>query len=109
MNNKENFIVKTADWTMEVYVDEDIFDDPYVEACTRSIEIMQTNLEEDQDFLVNPVMVVKSLKRKNGKFKVINTYKILINAAMYDKAEALREIFFSNTQVDLAKEPLTNK
>ena len=38
-------------------------------------------LKEDDDFLVNPIMVVKSLKRKNSKEKIVNTYKVLLNAS----------------------------
>ena len=38
MVNKSNYNVRTAGWTMDVYVDEELFDDPHVEACTLSIE-----------------------------------------------------------------------
>ena len=104
---KENYSVKTAGWTMNVYVDEEIFEDPHVEACTVSIERKIKLLDEGQDFLVNPVMLVKSLKRKNAKNKIINTYKVLQNASLPHRAEMLRKVFYMSTQVDLAHEPLS--
>lgn len=107
MPNKTNYNVKTAGWTMDVYVDEDIFDDPHVEACTVSIESKILGLEEGNDFLVNPVMLVRSLKRKNAKTKIINTYKVLLNAGLPKRAEMLRKVFYMSTQVDLAHEPLS--
>ena len=104
---KENYNVRTAGWTMDVYVDEEIFDDPHVEACTISIEKKIKFLDEGHDFLVNPVMLVKSLKRKNAKNKIINTYKVLQNAGLPQRAEMLRKVFYMSTSVDLAKEPLS--
>jgi hypothetical protein len=35
-NNK--YTVKSANWSMTVSVNEEIFDDPHIEACTRCIE-----------------------------------------------------------------------
>jgi len=105
--HKQNYNVRTASWTMDVYVDENIFDDPHVEACTISIEKKIQFLNEGEDFLVNPVMVVKSLRRKNAKSKIINTYKVLQNAGLPHRAEMLRKIFLMSTQVDLAHEPLS--
>lgn len=93
---------------MSIFVEEEIFDDPHVEACTRCIEKKVKNLQEDDDFLVNPIMVVKSLKRKNAKFKIINTYKVLLNAGLPSRAEVLRKVFFQNTEIDLAREPLSS-
>lgn len=106
--NKNNYSVSTADWSMEVYIDESIFDDPHVEACTRGIEYKSRALQDGEDFLVNPVMFVKSRKRKNSRKKVINTYKVLLNAGFPSRAEMLRKIFYMSTSVDLAKEPLSS-
>ena len=107
MGNKSNYNVRTAGWTMDIYVDEDIFDDPHVEACTLSLESKIKGLEEGNDFLVNPVMLVRSLKRKNAKTKIINTYKVLQNAGLPHRAEMLRRVFYMSTSVDLAHEPLS--
>ena len=62
----------------------------------------------DEDFLVNPIMFVRSLKRKNSKEKIVNTYKVLLNAGFPGRAETLRTIFFNTTDVDLATEPLSS-
>lgn len=107
MSKNNNYSVSTADWSMEVYVDEKLFDDPHVEACTRGIEFKIKGLMDGDDFLVNPVMLVKSLKRKNSKKKVINTYKVLLNAGLPSRAEMLRKVFYMSSSVDLAKEPLS--
>ena len=108
--SKPNYIVKTGNWSMQIYVDEKIFDDPHVEACTRSVEEKCKQLKgvNDDDFLVNPVMIVKSTKRKNAREKTINTYKILLNAGMPGRAEILREVFYETTSIDLAVEPLSS-
>lgn len=109
INKDGTYLVKSADWAMDITVDETIFDDPHVEACTLCVEkkIMEAD-EEGADFLVNPVMYVKSTKRKNARVKVINTYKVLMNAGYPDRAELLRKVFYMNTDVDLADEPLSS-
>ena len=105
-NNK--YVVKSANWSMVVSVKEEVFDDPHIEACTRCIENKIDKLEPDEDFLVNPIMFVKSLKRKNSKEKIVNTYKVLLNAGFPSRAEMLRKIFYASTEVDLAIEPLSS-
>lgn len=106
--NNNKYTVKSANWSMTVSVNEEIFDDPHIEACTRCIENKIDKLEPDEDFLVNPIMFVKSLKRKNSKEKIVNTYKVLLNAGFPSRAEMLRKIFYASTEVDLAIEPLSS-
>jgi len=53
-------------------------------------------------------MFVKSLKRKNSKEKIVNTYKVLLNAGFPGRAETLRKVFYASTDVDLAIEPLSS-
>lgn len=106
--NNNKYTVKSANWSMTVSVNEEIFDDPHIEACTRCIENKIDKLETDEDFLVNPIMFVKSLKRKNSKEKIVNTYKVLLNAGFPGRAEILRKIFYASTEVDLAIEPLSS-
>lgn len=107
-NKKITYNVRTADWSMDMIVDESIFDDPHVEACTRCIEEKIKGIANEDDFLVNPVMIVKSSKRKNSKEKIVNTYKVLLNAGLPLRAEMLRKIFFMSTEIDLAYEPLSS-
>jgi hypothetical protein len=106
--NNNKYTVKSANWSMTVSVNEEIFDDPHIEACTRCIENKIDKLDPDEDFLVNPIMFVKSLKRKNSKEKIVNTYKVLLNAGFPSRAEMLRKIFYDSTEVDLAIEPLSS-
>ena len=106
--NNNKYTVKSANWSMTVSVNEEIFDDPHIEACTRCIENKIDKLEPDEDFLVNPIMFVKSLKRKNSKEKIVNTYKVLLNAGFPSRAEILRKVFYASTDVDLAIEPLSS-
>lgn len=108
MSTKTNYLVKSANWSMTVTIDETIFDDPHIEACTRCIENKIKKLKEDDDFLVNPIMVVKSMKRKNSKEKIVNTYKVLLNASFPFRAETLRKVFYDSTEIDLAKEPISS-
>ena len=105
---KNKYLVKSANWSMTVQVDESIYNDPHIEACTKCIEDKIKNLRNDDDFLVNPIMIVKSLKRKNSKEKIVNTYKVLLNASFPYRAETLRRVFYDSTEIDLAKEPLSS-
>lgn len=105
-NNK--YVVKSANWSMVVSVKEEVFDDPHIEACTRCIEEKIKKLKSDENFIVNPIMIVKSLKRKNSKEKIVNTYKVLLNAGLPNRAELLRKVFYDTTDVDLAIEPLSS-
>ena len=98
--------VKTGNWKSKVSVNADIFDDIYVEACTQAIEDKLKHIDADTDFLVNPVMMCQLETEKSSH--VINTYKILINAGHYAKAEVLRSCFKENSDVDLATEPITS-
>jgi len=100
------FNVSSANWTMNIEVDSNIFDDTYVEACTKAIELKSKALHSE-DFLVNPVIVCKPTKSHDNKTKYVNTYKVLLNAGMPKRAEILRKIFESTTNVDLAKEPIS--
>lgn len=110
MKNKKSpikeYSVRSADWSMECEVDTSIFDDPYVEACTRCVESKIRGLTEEEDFLVNIVLWVKETKAK--KEKTINTYKVLLNAGLPSRAEMFRKIIFATTEVDLANEPLSS-
>ena len=100
--------VLTADWYSIIEVDENLFDDPHVEACTRAIEMKVKNLDTHDDLMVNPIMVCTKLNNKKSKDKYINTYKVLLNAGYPIRAELLREIFMENVKIDLASEPLSS-
>ena len=108
-SNIVKFRVSSADWSMTMGVDSEIFDDLYIEAGTRCIEEkMKTSLDKGDDFLLNPIITVSPVIKKYGKSKILNSYKILINAGMPSRAEMLREVFYMNSNVDLATEPISS-
>lgn len=100
------FNVSSANWSLNIDVDPEIFHDTYVEACTRALEI-KSKEKETENFLVNPVIFCKQIKPSAKEPKYINTYKVLINASMTKRAEHLRKIFQSAADVDLALEPIS--
>lgn len=91
----------------EVEIDDSIFDDYKVEACTRIIE----KLFSAGNYKITPFMYCEDFdnitkKVKDRKFGTYNTYKLLINAGYHNKAEKLRVIFFKDNELDLAEEPI---
>jgi hypothetical protein len=98
-------VVKCGEfWTDEHDIDSEIFDDVYVEAATRSIE----RLQNTPDFKVTVVIDAWEKKdaKKPEKHFCYNTYRILLNAAMHEKAENLRQNFLRARNLDLATENL---
>ena len=98
-------VVKCADfWMDEFEIDSEIFDDVYVEAATRAIE----RRKAQDDFKVTVILECwekKDFKRPEKHF-CYNTYRVLINAGMHEKAEMLRYNFMRMHGIDLQKESL---
>ena len=84
---------------------EDIFDDPFMEACTRAIEFKY----KTADKLSAPPCIVACLDRKGAKIHVYNTYIVLINAGYHKYAENLRLRFMEDSGIDLKEEPIKSK
>ena len=85
----------------EMDIDEHIFIDYKLEACTQLIE----KLFSTADYQISPFMFCEDF----GKIKsntTYNTYKIIINAGYHQYAEKLRIIFQKENQIDLADEPI---
>ena len=93
----------------EVEVDNTIFDDYKLEACTRIVERLFGN----KIYKITPFMfcedVSKNKRKANVKFGTYNTYKLIINAGYYRMAEMLRVYFLKENQLDLATEPIQSK
>jgi len=106
-SNIGNYKVLTGDWYTCVKVNHDIFDDPYIEACTQAMEQKVQTLQPYDDLHVNPVMVCKNLDNTSSQERYINTYKVLLNAGMPARAALLRDTFMKNIEVDLATEPMS--
>lgn len=98
-------VVKCADfWMDEFEIDSEIFDDIYVEAATRAIE----KRKDLPGFRVTVVIECWEKKdfKKLDKHYCYNTYRVLINAGLHDKAEMLRLNFMRQHGIDLQKESL---
>lgn len=98
-------IVKCANWSETVEIDEKIFDDYGSEACTRVIEKKFKEKSCNVSAFLQCVFLKKD-KKPGKKLCIYNTYKILINAGFHKKAEILRQIFLKDTKIDLALEPI---
>lgn len=101
----KKIVVKCADfWVDELEIDPEIFDDVYVEAATRAIE-KRKDLDGFKVTVVLECWEKKDFKKLDKHF-CYNTYYILINAGMYEKAEMLRLNFIRMHGIDLQKESL---
>lgn len=103
--------VKTANWHKVIEIDETLFDNVFIEACTQAIELKTKETMPGEDLLVNAVMYCSDLysKQKDDQDKVVNTYKILLNAGKHERASILRDVFLKKMKIDLNKEPIINK
>jgi len=101
----KKIVVKCADfWVDELEIDPEIFDDVYVEAATRAIE-KRKDLDGFKVTVVLECWEKKDFKKLDKHF-CYNTYYVLINAGMYEKAEMLRLNFIRMHGIDLQKESL---
>jgi hypothetical protein len=98
-------VVTSINWKETIEVDETIFDDYKLEACTQAMERAINNGSLTVTALLQCWVEPKNTKSKKN-VSVYNTYKILINAGFHSKAEILRSVFLSKTKVDLADEPI---
>lgn len=91
----------TSDNVTEFEIDSSIFDDPFLEAATRAVEKTKTR----KHGIIRAVTECWDKSTPKKQF-LYNSYWVLVNASCYAKAELLREKFKTQTDVDLAKEPL---
>jgi hypothetical protein len=99
-----NIIVKSGEDVYTISVEE-MFDDLFVEACTRVVEYKR---KTEKNLALPPFMFAQR-DRKNAKETTCNTYIILMNSGLYLQAENLRKIFKNDSGVDLEKEPARSK
>jgi hypothetical protein len=94
-------------WNDEFEIDPNIFDDIYLEAATRAIE----KRKDLPGFKVAVMIECWEKKHVDNSNKHIcyNTYFILINSGLHNKAEMLRLNFFKEHKIDLQKESLKPK
>jgi len=101
---KNRIVVKLSSETFTLEI-EDIFDDPFMEACTRIIEFKR----HQSSNLSVPPCIISYLERKGAKMHVYNSYIVLINAGLHKYAENLRNRFMKDSGIDLQKEPTKSK
>jgi hypothetical protein len=99
----KKIIVKGHDWIEIITVDNTIFDDYMIEACTQALE---KRIHEGMLKITPVIQAWEDGKNKKLKMIMYNTYKLLINAGFHVKAEILRSFFLHETKIDLAKEPI---
>jgi hypothetical protein len=98
-------VVKCGDFWMDEYpIDSEIFEDIYVEAATRAVE-KRHNLS---NFKVSVIIECWEKKdfAKPQKHICYNTYRVLVNAGLHDKAEIMRNNFIKMYGTDLRNESL---
>ena len=101
----KKIVVKCSNfWMDEFEIDSEIFDDVYVEAATRAVEKRQAI----PGFKVGVIIECWEKKdfKKPEKHFCYNTYRVLINAGLHEKAEILRLNFMRMHGIDLQKESL---
>jgi hypothetical protein len=100
----KNIVVKCLNWSEEIEIDSSIFDDIYMEAATQIIE-KNKNIP---NFSVAIIMECyeKKDEKKPDKHFIYNTYFVLINAGLYEKAELLRLNFLKLHGIDIQKQSL---
>lgn len=91
----------TADNISEHEIDTNVFDDPFAEAATRAAEIGR----KTKGAIIRSVTQCWE-KKSPKKIYFYNSYKILLNASSFKKAEQLRQKIILQHKIDLAKEPL---
>jgi hypothetical protein len=100
----KKIVVKSLDWSFELDVDSEMCEDILLEAATRIIE----KNKRTKGFKL--AVIMECFEKKNAKVAdkhyVYNTYYVMINAGLYEKAEQLRSEFKKTFNVDLKTEPL---
>ena len=104
VSSLKKIVVKCLDWKEEVGVDSDIFDDVYMEAATRAVEKNRNT----PNFSVAIVMECYEKKHEKDPYQhfIYNTYFVLVNSGMYEKAEILRLNFLKIHGIDIRKQSL---
>ena len=101
----KNIVVKCSNfWADEIEIDSEIFDDVYLEAATRALE------KRKNEPGLKVTVLIECWEKKNeknpNKHFCYNTYFILINSGMHEKAEILRTNFLKIYGTDLQNESI---
>lgn len=88
---------------VEYTIDTDVFDDPFMEAATRLIEVIEK--KKTIGAIIKHVVECWDKTEPKTSYVVYNTYWVLVNAGCYKKAERLRDKFKMQNDIDLASLP----
>jgi hypothetical protein len=103
----KTIVVKSYDWVCKINIDSDLFEDAYMEAATRVVEMNKNN----PDFKVS--VIIECFNENDAPYPdkhiIYNSYFVLINGGFHNKAEILRKLVKEEMKVDLKKEPLHGK
>lgn len=92
------------DFEKEIKINtDDVCDDIYLEACTRAVEL---NIKDKKLVIVPFIEARLKNEPDKKKFKLYNSYKVLINAAYHRYAKNLRDEFKKTNNIDLNDEPI---
>jgi uncharacterized membrane protein affecting hemolysin expression len=98
-------IVKINGKKSQVVVDAAIYDDIYLEAATRFVEKQKGSRAFFNKIKILGLCYCKEDEERPENHQQVNLYHVLVNAAMYDLAELLREKTKNLHNVDLQIEP----
>ncbi len=97
-------IVKCFNWEDEIEVDSDVTNDVLMEAATEAVE-KRKDLDGFKVAVVMECYEKKNIKDPEKHF-MYNTYFVLVNASLHEKAEMLRLNFLKQHGIDLQRESL---
>jgi hypothetical protein len=95
------FYVEGPDWTEEIIVDVDIFDDEASQLFEAGTKAIEKQVNEKDELNVGALLLIKKGK-KTSKEAMVNAYICLNNAAQYDLAEKLKKNFLEASGQDLS-------
>jgi len=98
--NKKVHVKCSEFWEDVIEVDSSIFDDIYMEAATRALEKRKTMPG------LKVTVTIDCWEPKTNEHFGYNTYFVLINCSMHEKAEMFRKNFMKMYNVDISKESL---
>jgi hypothetical protein len=95
------FYVEGPDWTEEVAVDVDIFEDEASQLFEAGTKAIEKRVKENPELNVGALLLVKKGKKTNRE-AMVNAYICLNNASQYDLAQKLKKNFLDASGQDLS-------
>ena len=113
--NNNKYTVKSANWSMTVSVNEEIFDDPHIEACTRCIEnkidfasIIRSQYEKQRTYITELEKNLYNKAKQHYEKKetyMVDAMKVREHTT---KAVTLKNLSIITTENDIASANIEN-